>query len=122
MNSLLSFPFTLIIVVMIIGSLFYLFLNMFWQLRAMKRLEKNIRNHRSTLEANFNKKVKESIISTHQDELILMLLRKEISDLKESKDRVVLQKTLDRKNYSNQKRFAFKIFSESGMDKVLKLA
>jgi hypothetical protein len=101
----------------IVTAILYLIANIALQTRAKKRLEIKMRTHKKMLLEKF--KEQNSRATAHTDdieyEILLNLLRQEIGDLKEDTDKTVLKKTLDRKNYDNQKRYAYQIFSESGL-------
>jgi hypothetical protein len=94
----------------------YLVGNVLLQIRARHRLEKLLRLHEALLRQKF--KAQEKAFGKDGDEvkyeILLMLLRQQIEALTDKIDKEIMQKTLDRKNYNNQKKYAMKIFSESG--------
>jgi hypothetical protein len=114
MNAPIS---TIIIIVATVVCAIYLVSNVMLQLRARHRLEKLLKLHESLLKQKF--KAQEKAFGKDGDEvkyeILLMLLRQQIDELTDKIDKEIMQKTLDRKNYNNQKKYALKIFSESGL-------
>lgn len=70
---------------------------------------------------NLEKYIQGDINTSEEYEMLLFMLRKEIDLLKGDTDKKILQKTLDRKNFNNQKRYAKEIFTQAGLLKVLRL-
>jgi len=119
MNNLLhQSPY--VIILGIIGSFIYLGFNIYFILRATKRIEKKIRTDQIELKKIFDKSFLESL-SKDQEEILVTLLRREIEGLNDKQDKMIMEKTLNRKNFDNQKRFALKIFSESGLTESLSI-
>jgi hypothetical protein len=57
-----------------------------------------------------------------KQEIMLMILRENIDKIAEDSDRTILQKTLNQKNFNNQKRYASMIFEESGFNTLIRAA
>lgn len=114
MNAPLS---TISIVIATILCALYLIGNVILQLRARRRLERLLRLHEALLKEKFKRQ--EKAFGKDGDEvkyeILLMLFRQQIEELTNKIDKEIMQKTLDRKNYNNQKKYALRIFSESGL-------
>lgn len=88
---------------------------MYLQVRAKRKLEQMLMQEQDKIEAIFN--TQQGAYDSKQGDqgLLINLLREEISKMEETTDKTVMQKTLDRKSFRNQKEYAFKIFAEIGL-------
>ena len=114
MNSPIS---VITIITLITVTTSYVIVNIVLQLRAKKRLERLLLLHRSLLKTKFEKQTNDLAENGTEVkyEVMLMLLRQQIDELTDKVDKSLLTKNLDKKTYNNQKRYALKIFSESGL-------
>jgi hypothetical protein len=100
------------------GCIIYLFVNIRLQIRAKNRLEVNLKRDYKKL-LNEIRQMPSFVTEEEESELLIMMLRKEIENLNNNTDKKVLQKTLDKKNFNNQKSFVKKVFSESGLSSLV---
>jgi len=85
--------------------------------RASRILEQKLKAHRHIYEQYRRRYAKKNTadIPDYETEILLKFLREEINKLENEKDKTALRKTLNQKNFQNQKRFAVKLMEESGL-------
>lgn len=124
MESILSF----LLVASVLTGVFFVISNVIKQREAEKHLEsllskyheqilrdlKQTQKFKQELEKNKTTSTKSYI----QDELLLITLKSVIDKLGED-DRVIMEKSFGKKSDNDQKRYAHKIFNESGLNKVI---
>lgn len=106
----------------VIFSIVYLLSNFILQYRIEKALENIIKNNKDVIKKEYYKQMN-SILKKDKEsnfEILLLILREQIEHLNDNFKRGVIEKTLDRKNYTNQKQYANRIFSESGLTELTK--
>jgi hypothetical protein len=103
-----------IISINLAACIIYLIVNIVLQIKGKKKLEIILRLDRVKLQRQFAERKKASgNDSDVSDELKLMMIREEIRKLQDGLEKTVLEKTLNRKNYNNQKKFAQSILDQS---------
>ncbi|MDE3213156.1 MAG: hypothetical protein KGM98_07970 [Bacteroidota bacterium] len=84
------------------------------QSRAKNELEKIMMEDSSRLKVEFDDLLQITDKDIKSEKLLLMI-REEIEKLSGMNERKIMKKTLDTKNFNNQKRYAEKIFSDIGL-------
>lgn len=108
----------LIIFALLVVAAGYLLINMLLQVRAKKQLVRMLVAHHKEILAAFNNDIKNKKAKglSGEDEIdyeiLLKVLREEIDNLKDNKLKMIMRKTLNRKNYHNQKNYAYSILAD----------
>lgn len=102
------------------GAVIYLVAVVVLQMKGKQKLIEAINiDKKNIIEILEIQKVNNNKLSDADYELLVSVLRKEIEKLDDDKYKTVMKKTLNRKNYYNQKLFALSIFSKSNLAKVV---
>ena len=111
-----------------ITQIWYLWFNVIRQKRTEKKLESMLKSHEHDFQAmleSYNKEKKflhltgENSKSDFKDIVLMAFVRSQINQL-EKRERVMMNKVIERKNTENQIRYVHKLISDIGFNTLLK--